>query len=54
VTYDFTPYAITKRQRVEAAVQTLVTQGYVVTDGETVRLSEFAQTQTSHPAPAPE
>lgn len=51
LTYDFTPYALTKRQRVEEAVQTLVSQGYAVTDGETVRLSESAQTQTSHPHP---
>lgn len=53
-TYDFTPYAVTVSQRVATAVQTLVRQGYAVTDGETVRLSDSAAADlTTAPPHAP-
>lgn len=51
--YDYTPYAVTVRQRIETAVQTLVSQGYAVIDGEMVRLSESAQAPTHQPHPDP-
>lgn|GEM_PF-6072933 len=49
--YDFTPYAITVNQRVATAVQTLVRQGYAVTDGETVELSDTAIADLVTPPP---
>ena len=52
-TYDYTPYAVTVRQRVETAVETLVRQGYAVVEGEAVRLSERSIETLSTPSPEP-